>query len=507
MKFTRRKLAHTAALGASAALLGKKAKAQAPGEGASKRASSGELPRADGLTRQVAEFIVRTAYTDLPQDVIDLGKKSILDGLGLALSGSVAETGGLTREYLRSLGLGRYEATVIGSPMKAPVRFAAFANGVGIHADDYDDTQLAVAKDRVYGLLTHPTAPALPPALASAEAAGLPGRDLMLAYHVGVEVECKVAEAISPRHYEDGFHSTGTCGCIGSAAAIAKLRGFNVERTLRTLGIAASQAAGLRENFGTMTKPFHAGRAAEAGVLAADLAALGWTATDQILEAPRGFFHAAGGGFDPNAISGKLGNPWTFVSPGVSIKPHPSGSLTHPGMTEMLFLIQEHRITAQQVERVHVGTNRNMPNALIHHQPTNALQAKFSMEFCMAALLLYGKAGLGEFTDEVVNRPEVQAMIERVHFGVHPEAEAAGYDKMTTIIDIHPKDGRVISGRADFGKGSPADPMNYEEVAEKFRGCAEQARWPSAKSEAIIDAVRKLEDVPNVRALTTLLSA
>jgi 2-methylcitrate dehydratase PrpD len=509
MELTRRKLAHTAALGASAALLGgKKAKAQAPGEGASMMAaSSGKLARADGLTRQVAEFIVRTGYTDLPQEVIDLGKKSILDGLGLALSGSVAETGGLTREYLQSLGLGRSNATVIGSPIKAPVRFAAFANGIGIHADDYDDTQLAVAKDRVYGLLTHPTAPALPPALASAEAAGLPGRDLMLAYHVGVEVECKVAEAISPRHYEDGFHSTGTCGCIGAAAAIAKLRGFNVERTLRTLGIAASQAAGLRENFGTMTKPFHAGRAAEAGVIAADLAALGWTAADQILEAPRGFFHAAGGGFDPNAISGKLGNPWTFVSPGVSIKPHPSGSLTHPGMTEMLFLIQEHRITAQQVERVHVGTNRNMPNALIHHQPTNALQAKFSMEFCMAALLLYGKAGLSEFTDEVVNRPEVQAMIQRVHFGVHPEAERAGYNKMTTIIDIHLKDGRTISGRSDFGKGSPEKPMSFDEVAAKFLDCAAFAKWPAEKARAVVELVRKLEEVSNVRALTALLSA
>jgi 2-methylcitrate dehydratase PrpD len=504
MKVSRRKLAHTAALGAGAALLANSAtKAQAQGEGS----SGGKFPLAQGLTKQVAEFIVRTRYTDLPQDVIDLGKKSILDGIGLAFSGTVAETGALVRSYVESLGLSKKEATLIGTALRAPVRFAAFVNGVGVHADDYDDTQLAVAKDRVYGLLTHPTAPALPPALAASEAAGASGRDLMLAYHVGVEVECKIAEAIAPRHYEDGFHSTGTCGCLGSAAALAKLRGFDVDRTLRTLSIAASQAAGLRENFGTMTKPFHAGRAAEAGVVAADLAALGWTATDQILEAPRGFFHAAGGGFDPKAIDGKLGNPWTFLSPGISIKPHPSGSLTHPGMTEMQKLIKEYGIKAPQIESVDVGTNRNMPNALIHHQPKNALQAKFSMEFCMAALLLYGKAGLSEFTDEVVNRPEVQAMIARIHFGVHPEAEKAGYNKMTTIIDIHLKDGRIVSGRADFGKGSPENPISYDEVAAKFLDCAAFAKWPSKKAEAIVEVVRKLEAAANIRTLTALCAA
>src|SRR5881628_3707784 len=145
-----------------------------------------------GLTRQVAEFILSTTFKDIPADVIELGRKSILDGLGLALAGSVAESGPLTREYLKSLGLGKGVATVIGSSIKAPVRFAAFANGIGIHADDYDDTQLAVAPDRVYGLLTHPTAPALPAALAMGEATDADGRSVMLAYHIGVEVECKI---------------------------------------------------------------------------------------------------------------------------------------------------------------------------------------------------------------------------------------------------------------------------------------------------------------------------
>lgn len=461
-------------------------------------------PIVEGLTRQVAEFVVGTSYADLPVEVVELGKKSILDGIGLALSGSVARSGEYIQSYLAGLGIKDGPATVIGTSLKVPPRFAAFANGVGIHADDYDDTQLAVAKDRVYGLLTHPTAPALPAALAVAEAGGRSGADMMLAYHLGVEVECKIAEAINPRHYQHGFHATATCGTYAAAAAASKLKGLDVEEVVRAFGCAGSQSAGLRENFGTMMKPFHAGRSSESGVVAADFAELGWTTTDKILEAPRGFFQAAGGGFDASAIAGKLGQPWTFAFPGVSIKPHPSGSLTHPGMTELLRLIREYSITADDVERLDVGTNQNMPNALIHHRPKNELQAKFSMEFCMAILLLDGRGSLPEFTDETVERTDVKAMIERVNFHVHPDAEAAGYDKMTTILDIRLKDGRVISGRADFGKGSPANPMSYDEVADKFRGCAEFAKWDKAKTEAIVQTVRRLEQLGDIRELTRL---
>jgi 2-methylcitrate dehydratase PrpD len=458
-----------------------------------------------GLTHYVANFIRDTSYGDLPDHVIGLGKKSILDGIGLALSGSVAKSGELVRRHLLGLSLGAGPSTVIGTSLKVAPRFAAFANGVGIHADDYDDTQLAVAPDRVYGLLTHPTAPALPAALAVGEMTGADGKSVMLAYHLGVEVECKIAEAINPRHYQTGFHSTATCGTFAAAATAAKLMGLSPEEITRALSIAGSQSAGLRENFGTMTKPFHAGRSSESGVVAAQLAGSGWTAAGTILEAPRGFFNAAGGGYDRTAIEGKLGKPWTFEHPGVSIKPHPSGSLTHPGMTEMLRLIRAHNIRAEDVARVRVGTNSNMPNALIHHRPKNELQAKFSMEFCMAILLLERKAGLSEFTDETVLRPDVQAMIEKVDFVVDDEAERAGFHKMTTLIDIELKDGRKISGRADFGKGSPADPMSYDEVAEKFLGCADFARFPSARAKEIVNLIRDLETIPEIARLTGFL--
>ena len=462
------------------------------------------------VTADVADFVVRTTWDGLPPNLIELGKKSILDSLGLALAGRRADTGSIVLRYLKELGLGRNApgvkaASVLGTALRVPPRFAAFANGVAIHADDFDDTQLAMNPTRVYGLLTHPSVTALPAALASAEVGRRSGRDFMLAYHLGVEIETKIAEAIAPRHYEDGFHTTGTCGVFGSAIACAKLRGFDSRQICRTLGVAAAQSSGLRENFGTMTKPFQAGHAAEGGVVASDLVALGWTAAENILEAKRGFFEAEGGGFDP-AVMERLGHPWTMVTPGVSIKPFPSGSLTHPGMTLLQQLIRTQHLRAEDVVQVRVGASRQMLNTLIHHQPKTGLEAKFSMEFCVAILLITdGKASLNDFQDDVVLRPDVQAMISRVDFYDNPAADAAGLDKMRTIIDIRLKDGRTISGQADYGKGSPQDPVTFDDVVEKFQGCAEYAHFPSKTAAQVVASVRDLEALEDVGVLIRLL--
>jgi len=483
---------------ASSALSAPVIRAESPGS---------NFPKPPGLTAYVGRFVATTTYEQIPEEVIELGKKSILDGLGLALAGSRAETGSISRKYIQQMGVCNGKATIIGSAQRTSPRFAALVNGISIHADDFDDTQLAAAKDRVYGLLMHPTVPVLPAIFALAEQRAVSGKEWMLAYHVGAEVECKIAEAVSPRHYQDGFHTTGTCGPLGSAAACAKLLKFDLPKTLNAFGLAASQSAGLRENFGTMTKPFQAGHAAETGLISAELVALGWTAAEQILEADRGFFHAVGGSYDPSAIMDRMGNPWTFASPGVSLKPYPSGSLTHPAMTELARLIDVHKMQATQVEKVDVGANHNMTTTLLHHQPRTGLEAKFSMEFCLAILLLEHKAGLVQFSDKVVQRPDVQEMIRRINFYVDPEAESAGYDKMTSILKIHLTDGGVITGRADFGKGSPANPMSFDETAEKFRGCAEFAEWPRAKTEEIITLTKALEAAPDVSALSPLLSA
>jgi 2-methylcitrate dehydratase PrpD len=166
-----------------------------------------------------------------------------------------------------------------------------------------------------------------------------------------------------------------------------------------------------------------------------------------------------------------------------------------------------HDIQAAQVDKVDIGANHNMTTTLLHHHPKSGLEAKFSMEFCMAILLLERKAGLGQFSDKVVQRPDVQQMINRINFYVDPEAENAGFDKMTSLLRIHRKDGSVITGRADFAKGSPTNPMSFEEAAMKFRGCAEFAEWPKPKTEKIIAFITALETAPDISRLTPLLAA
>ena len=463
-----------------------------------------ELAQAPGLTRYVAEFIVNTKFEDIPAEVIALGSKTLLDGFGLALAGSASVVAPVVRQYIATLGTTGKSSTIVGTAMKAAPRFAALANGVSIHADDYDDT----------GSALHVAAPVLPPAFALGEQQGRSGKDLVLAFHVGVEAASKIGDAILPRHDREGFHTTGTMGSFGSAAACAKLRGLTVEQTAYALGIAASEAGGIRRNFGSMTKAFHAGHAAENGSVAADLAALGFTAAGDVLETPLGFYQAAGGGFRPDAIVNRLGRPWMFASPGDLIKRFPCGTIQQPVMDATLRLIAQHAITAAGVERVEVGGNQSNVNTLFRHRPATGLEAKFSMEFAVAILLVDGKAGLGQFTDASVRRTEVQDMVGRVKYYADPEFDRLGGSgafqavlEEPAIIRIHMKDGRVLSARTEPAKGSPRNPMTYDEVADKFRTNAEFARWPRAKTESIITLVRSLERASTLAPLTAALTA
>lgn len=461
---------------------------------------------ANSLTVQVSDFIAKSDQTSVPGEVVAVGRKSILDGLGLAVAGAASGSGRVVNAYIGDLGGNHARCRVLGTALKAPARFAAFANGIAIHAHDFDDTQLAKAPNRVYGLLMHPTAPVLAAVLAVAERDGLSGAALTVGYHVGIETCCKIAEAADPRHYEDGFHTTGTVGAFGAAAAVASVMKLSAVDTAAVLGLAASQAAGLRENFGTMTKPFHPGRAAESAVLSADLVSRGFSAAHNILEAPRGFYHAACGGYEEAAIRGKLGAPWTFTDPGISIKPHPSGSLTHPAMSVILDLLERHDVKPDQIEKIRVGTNRHMPTTLLHNAPRDELQAKFSMQFSAAILALRRRAGLPEYTDAVVRSAEVQAMMAKVDFYVNEKADAAGFHKMTSIVDIILNDGRHLEGCSDYGKGSPVNPMSWEEVAEKFYGCAEFGGLRRDRAREVVAMVADLPALPDVRRLTAALA-
>jgi len=451
------------------------------------------------VTNEVARFVQSTRPDDVPANVAQLGKKAILDCLGLALAGAGAEGSAILRRHIEEMGCANGAATVFGTSLRAPSRFAALANGNAMHSDDYDDTY--------HPSRIHPSAAVAAALFADAEVLNRSGREVLTAFNAGVEVSCKISEAIDGQHYQRGYHSTGTCGVFGAAAAVCNLRQLPAATILNALGIAGSAAAGLRENFGTMVKPLHAGRAAENGLVAGSLAAAGFTAAPTVLEGARGFFRAGGGGYDAQKIHGKLGNPWTFAAPGISIKPYPSGALTHPAMSKLQELFIAHDIRPGQIARLAVKTNRLLPENLTYHRPTTGLQGKFSMEFCLASIAVLRKAGLAEFTDAVVNRREVQEVISKIDYTAYGDDEAAanGYGRLTTFIEVVLRDGRKISARADVAKGDPAIPMNDDEVANKFRECAAFADWPANRSEQIIEMVRHLEKLANITDLTALL--
>ena len=456
------------------------------------------------LTETLADFILAQSFANLPHQLTHMAKRCIIDGLGVMLAGSRTEPASIVRTYLReNMAPGR--ARVLGSDISAKAQFAALANGVSGHAMDFDDTQLSYFSDRVYGLLTHPTVPALSSSLAVAQEVECTAKDMLAAFCTGFEVECKVAEAINPDHYKKGLHSTGTIGVFGAAAAASRLLGLSQAQTRHALGIAASKSAGLRVNFGTMTKPYHAGAAAENGVTAAKLARLGYRADPSALDGPWGFFQVTGGGCDPQVIRHSLGDPWSMLDPGISVKPYPCGSLAHPSMDAMLELVMEHDLRPEQVREVRLGTSSNVLNALRYQDPQNELEAKFSIPFCMSILLLERKAGIRQFTEQVVNRPDVRQLMPRVKSYLHEGIEARGFHRIRSLVEIELEDGRILSREADTSRGTPQRPMSDHELSNKFRECGRGVLGPS-EVETALEALWDLENAGNIGALSEILS-
>jgi 2-methylcitrate dehydratase PrpD len=453
-----------------------------------------------GPTWAIAKFAAETGSRDVPEAVLDRSARHVLDTVGLMLSGSTSDGCRLTRAFHAERG-GTAEATVLGFGDRVNLLQAAYANGEAAHAMDYDDTQLAAAKDRAYGLLMHPSAPVLGAVLPVAESLGSSGEDVLAAFAIGVEVTCVIAEAISPTHYGNGFHTTGTIGQFGAAVAVGRLLGFDATQMAVVLGLAGSMGAGLRQNFGTMTKPLHSGRASENGVLAALRVAKGHTATDDIIEARRGFFRAYGGG-DLDQIEGALGSPWSILDPGISIKPYPSGSLTHPAVGATLQLVAESDVQPEQIEYIRVGVNSYTAMTLLHATPIDELQAKFSMQYGVAIAVLDRAAGLAQFTTERVEQPDAQAMLRQVRVEVDDRAEAAGFDQMYSVVSLHLKDGSVLERQASFAKGSPADPMTDQELLAKFEECVAVVD-PEADAGALAAELLAIRDVADVRGLRT----
>ena len=461
-----------------------------------------DAPPPPPVTAQIAAFVAETSLDAIPEAAIARGQAHMLDALGLALAGAAAPATVILRRRAERLGCAG-AASVLGATLRTAPSLAALINGTAMHVDNFDDTSPQPSPDRNGGI--HATAAVLPAALAVAEARGLSGRALSEAFHVGIEVACKLNHAIGQRHYADGFHVTGTLGIFGAVAAAARLLGLDEDGIGHALAAATARAGGLRANFGAMVEQMHTGFAAEGGIAAAELAADGATGAADIIETRFGWFQAAAGGFLPEAIDGKLGAPWAIVDPGAWIKPYPSGSLTHPAMTLLSDMMEQHGFSGADVATVTVTTNRRLANTLIHNRPADAMQARFSMPFGLAALLVAGRAGLAEFTDDFVNRPEVRAMMERIDYRTYETVEP-GFTNVTSFVAVTLADGAVHEGRADFARGSSAAPMSWGDVTAKFLGCAAAAGWPEDRARRVADTVAGLETLSDVRALTRLLS-
>jgi 2-methylcitrate dehydratase PrpD len=306
-----------------------------------------------------------------------------------------------------------------------------------------------------------------------------------------------------------GWHATATCGVFGAAAATATLLGLPTAQTANALAIAASMASGIKANFGTDCKPMHVGHAARCGVEAALLAQEGFTGNPDALEHPDGFGSTHGGGAKPAwelAITG-LGSPHEVVSPGIGVKRYPSCASTHQSLDAILALVDEHGIAADAVERVECGVYYLAPHQLIHEGAETGLQGKFSMPYCVSAALLDGTVGLAQFADERVRRADVQALMPKVRMFVHPEQTTreclpTRFSEVTVTL----ADGRTLVKRVAQAKGQPGNPLTHDDLEAKFRDCAARV-LPADRVASVLDSVRSLETVADVRTLARLMSA
>ena len=460
-------------------------------------------------TAAVIEFVTQSTLDRFPPEAIALAKQCIVDGLGVILAGSTAHGTAIVRDYVRA-GKEAGEATVVGAgTFSCRAASAALVNGTAGHAMDFDDTQLSSSPDRVFGLLTHPTIPPLAASLAIGERLGVSGRQLLEAYLIGFEVECKMAEAIDPSHYQNGFHSSGTLGTFGAMVSASKLLGLNAGAFANALAMASSMSSGIRLNFGTMTKPLHVGRAAQNGVMAAELAARGHTGGGDALDSPWGFFKvfSLGAGFDATQLVGALGSPPSIVSPGVSLKPYPCGSLGHPSMDAMLKLVLTHEVKPDQVWAIRLRAGSNILNPLRYPIAHTELEAKFCPAFMMSSLVLRRKAGIHEFTDEFVKSAPVQEMMKRVTTVRDADIEAQGFEKMRSIVEVDLNDGRTLVQEADARyRGGPEKPFTHDELHEKFTDCASLVLRPEAIAQTL-ERLESIEQMRDIRELVGVLTA
>ena len=418
--------------------------------------------------------------------------RALLDTIGVTLAGASEPAARIVQNVVAQDGTG--PCRVLGTALRASPANAALANGTAAHALDYDDM--------CFVSLAHPSAPLVAAALAAAESAGASGRALLDAYVVGFELEGRLGRAMNPRHYQRGWHCTGTLGTIGAAAAASRLLGLDPAAADHALAIAASEASGLKENFGTMVKPLHAGLAARNGVVAALLARAGMTASGAAIAGPQGFLAAMDSerpSLEP--FTADLGARWEIVDTGITVKLYPSCAGTHPSLDALLDLQRRERFAADEVEAIEIGVDPIVPTILLYDRPSSGLEGKFSMPFCAAAAVVRGRVGTDTFAAAVLRDPAILAMQQRVTMRVDPSLDASAPSLTQARVTVRLRDGRVLTAAANGARGYPERPASDEELATKFTSCAMQVLSAAQAADALAQ-LRAIESLMDVRALT-----
>jgi 2-methylcitrate dehydratase PrpD len=446
----------------------------------------------DGVAA-MADFVVGAT---VPADARERAAVAFTDTIGVMLAGSGEPAARIAQSLAADEGAG--ECRVLGTPLTTSPGLAALANGVAAHALDYDDM--------CFVSLVHPSCALVPAILAAGELAHANGRTLLDAYVAGFEIECRLGQVMNPRHYHHrGWHCTSSIGTLGAAAAAARVLGLDSLATRHALGIAASSACGLKENFGSMVKPLHAGMAARNGFTAARLAQHGFTASPHAIDGPQGYL-AAMDSEQPslNAAVGDLGRRWEINDTGVTVKLYPSCAATHPPLDALTAIASREGFSADQIAAIDVEVDSMTTRLLIHPNPANGLEAKFSMPFCAAAAVIYRRIGIETFNVGPIRDPRVQALMPRVALRANQAFDkAAPLSQARVNVRLH--DGREWSERADGARGYPGR-LSNEELSAKFTDCTSRTLTPSAAAAAWA-SLAALENLTDSRALTALLAA
>jgi len=442
------------------------------------------------LTREVGAFIAGMRFEAIPGRAVAMVRNGITDCAAVTILGRDSDVARILRSVL-NLGAGLGEARVCFTAERAAAPQAAFVNGAAAHALDYDDIGLNGLQP------THPSAVLAPAIFAEAEALGRSGRDMLTAYATGYEVWGEIASRERKPYHVKGWHPTATFGAIAAAAAASQLHRLDATRSAHAIGIAASQAGGLVANFGSMTKPFHAGRAASVGVLSARLAAAGMTAAADALEHKQGFLNAMSpaGEVDLDTPT-RFGRHSWLITEGLGFKLYPMCYGTHRALDGVIALAHEHDVAPADIAEICIEAGEVQLANLVHHDPQTALDAKFSMEFAVAMALIARRATLAEVKDSFVQRADVRALMKKVRIVAQPDRGGKRVPPADGVI-VSLNDGTRFERRFDVPMGHPERPVGAEALWVKFADCTRGA-LSEAQARSFFDLLQRLDTVGSI---------